>query len=206
MIDGDSAMALIWAKSFCGSKGKRGYKPAAMTNELSVNNRVWPSGADLATASAPMVPPAPPLFSTTTCWPSCSDNSAAKARADKSVNEPGAKGTTMRKGLVGQLDWAWAHGISPQASADKVNLKKWRLKFIKHPCTSKKSAGRASCQKQMGPILAQGRTRVGVQPRRKPIVNRQRLHHHGRQHITLPLVFPWEKAIFAHAILSRWRE
>ena len=67
MIDGDSAMALIWAKSFCGSKGKRGYKPAAMTNELSVNNRVWPSGADLATASAPMVPPAPPLFSTTTC-------------------------------------------------------------------------------------------------------------------------------------------
>src|SRR5438094_2316919 len=63
---------------------------------------VWPSGALFATKSAPMLPPAPGLFSTTTGWPSACCSLAAMRRAERSTGPPGAYGTTRWTGRDGQ--------------------------------------------------------------------------------------------------------
>ena len=49
-----------------------------------------------------MLVPAPGLFSITTCWPQIRDSRSAVMRATVSVDPPGAYGTTMRTGRVGQ--------------------------------------------------------------------------------------------------------
>ena len=48
-----------------------------------------------------MLPPAPGRFSTTTAWPKVSDIFAAMARAYRSENPPGGKGTKIRTACVG---------------------------------------------------------------------------------------------------------
>src|SRR5258706_13535089 len=55
---------------------------------------VYPSGGDLATSSTPIMPPAPPRLSTTTCCPSCEDSLGAMMREVISVPPPGANGLT----------------------------------------------------------------------------------------------------------------
>src|SRR5512138_2492487 len=67
-----------------------------------------------------MVPPAPARFSTTTCWPSCSESVFATMRAVVSVPPPGSKPTTVVIGFVGNV---WAHAL-PQNSmpSAKMNL------------------------------------------------------------------------------------
>jgi hypothetical protein len=58
------------AKSLTGSYGSFDIRMALFTCVSgSVMNTVWPSGADLATKSAAMMPLAPGLGSTTTGWP-----------------------------------------------------------------------------------------------------------------------------------------
>src|SRR4051812_34261238 len=91
---------------------------------------VVPSGAALATASVPVLPPAPGLFSTVTVMPGWRLwMSSAIRRPMMSGVAPGAKGTTSLTGLVGhgaEGDCADAGATSassrPQAAADKVNL------------------------------------------------------------------------------------
>jgi len=51
-------------------------------------------------SSAPMLPPAPPLFSTTKGWPNTSCSLGATRRASTSLVLP-TMGTMMRTGLVG---------------------------------------------------------------------------------------------------------
>ena len=62
--------------------------------------RVWPSPGDLATLSAPMLPPAPGRLSTTTGKPSWAFSLNKRARM--SGAPPEGKVTTRRKGLVGK--------------------------------------------------------------------------------------------------------
>lgn len=57
---------------------------------------LWPSGALFATTPAPMVPLAPPRFSTTNGLPSCSESSLAVRRPMTSVVPPGGKPTMTR--------------------------------------------------------------------------------------------------------------
>src|SRR3954447_12077045 len=52
--------------------------------------------------SAAMLPPAPPLFSTTTVWPHTSCRRLETSRAVMSVEPPGVNGTTTRTGFAGQ--------------------------------------------------------------------------------------------------------
>ena len=61
----------------------------------------WPSGFALMTSSAPIEPPPPALFSTSTCWPKAPPSFSATMRATMSVVPPGANGTTSRTGLDG---------------------------------------------------------------------------------------------------------
>src|SRR3954462_5371098 len=67
---------------------------------------VLPSGALFATASTPMLPPAPGRFSTTTGWPRRSDIGTAMLRATRSALPPGGKLTMKRIGFDGHCAWA----------------------------------------------------------------------------------------------------
>jgi hypothetical protein len=60
----------------------------------------------LAPRSVPMVPPAPPMLSTTTCWPSSLPSASATRRAITSLVPPAGNGLTIFSGLLGQLSWA----------------------------------------------------------------------------------------------------
>src|SRR5260221_7399073 len=62
---------------------------------------VYPSGADLAATSTPMVPSAPGLLSITTGWPRRVPSLSATTRARLSTPPPAAYGTTMWTGLSG---------------------------------------------------------------------------------------------------------
>ncbi len=48
------------------------------------------------------MPPAPPTFSITTCWPKVSDRRRPMMRPSTSVPPPAANGTTMVTGRFGQ--------------------------------------------------------------------------------------------------------
>ncbi len=63
---------------------------------------VYPSGADLATASLPSAPPAPARFSTTKGWPICLAIDSPSKRAVTSRLPPGANGTTIFTGFEGK--------------------------------------------------------------------------------------------------------
>src|SRR5688572_21219207 len=78
---------------------------------------VWPSGAAFATMSAPIVPPAPPRLSTSTCWPIDSPMRCATSRATTSVVPPAGKGTTIRSGRAGKAGSAAWRTLDASASA-----------------------------------------------------------------------------------------
>ncbi len=63
---------------------------------------IWVSPRALATMSAPSMPPAPGLFSTTMGWPSFVPKYSASARDMMSAAPAGGKLTIQRIGLVGQ--------------------------------------------------------------------------------------------------------
>src|SRR5262245_32478654 len=93
---------------------------------------VYPSGSDRATASAPILLPAPPRFSITTCWPQISDSFAATIRPTPSVPPPGGNGTTRRTTREGQ---AWASAvlqsdIGARADAAMSPFRRRRLSMI----------------------------------------------------------------------------
>ena len=79
----------------------------------------WPSGVALIISSAPIEPPPPALFSTSTCWPSSLLRPGATMRATMSVVPPGAKGTIRRIGLLGKA-WARASMGARAATARTV--------------------------------------------------------------------------------------
>src|SRR6267142_5612434 len=67
----------------------------------SLKRNVYPSPADFATASAPIVEPAPGRFSTITGCLQASERRCATLRATASTPPPGGKGTIIRTGLIG---------------------------------------------------------------------------------------------------------
>src|SRR5216683_1730646 len=66
-----------------------------------VTNRVWPSGSAWAAKSAPIFPPAPVLFSTTTGWPHLAVSLSAAMRARTSLMPPPGNGTMNLTGRAG---------------------------------------------------------------------------------------------------------
>ena len=65
------------------------------------SSSVYPSGADLATNSEPMMAEAPARFSTTTGWPICSASRCASVLPMMSALPPGGNGTTSLIGFAG---------------------------------------------------------------------------------------------------------
>src|SRR5258706_1381774 len=81
---------------------------------------VYPSGADFATTSMPIVSAPPGRFSTTTGWPRAFDISGARMRATVSVALPGAWGTINLRGRSGNC--AAAPADNPSARQTARNL------------------------------------------------------------------------------------
>src|SRR5512135_192354 len=79
------------------------YRLILVTSVLVAMNKVYPSGADLATMSAPILPAAPGRFSTMTGSPSSGRRFSASTRAVTSVLPPGGYGTTSLIGREGQV-------------------------------------------------------------------------------------------------------
>ena len=72
-----------------------------MTIGMACTSKVWPSGADLITASVAMMPLAPGRFSTTTACFSDSLSLGASTRASESPPPPAANGTNILMVCVG---------------------------------------------------------------------------------------------------------
>src|SRR5882757_8640477 len=96
------------AKSFTTSNVTFGCTAGAMVSALEWTRMVYPSGSALATAEAPMVPPPPVRFSTTTVCPICAETRSKTTRGMTSVALPADSGTITLIGCrVGQT-CAWA--------------------------------------------------------------------------------------------------
>src|SRR5215510_15510420 len=79
-----------------------------------------------------MLPPAPGLFSTTTCWPHISESRAPTMRPIPSMPPPGVNGTTSLTKRVGQACGEVACAAAPRppsadASVDAADIRtRWR--------------------------------------------------------------------------------
>jgi hypothetical protein len=104
-------------RSFSGSYGSFFTSVTLAAKLLATVTKLVPSGGDLATLSTPITVPAPGLFSTTMGWPSALATSVQTRRVTKSVVPPGGKGTTTRKGRVGQACACNAPGRAARAVA-----------------------------------------------------------------------------------------
>src|SRR4051812_30409537 len=69
-----------------------------------------------------MTPPWPPMFSTTTGWPSSLDMPCASPRAKMSEGPPGGKGTMRRTGLAGYGCASTASGSAATARRKNQRL------------------------------------------------------------------------------------
>src|SRR6476620_9672349 len=78
---------------------------------------VYPSGLASATRFDPVMPPAPPTFSTTTVCPSSSPMRYATMRPIVSCGPPAANGITIVTGRVGK---SWAPADPANASAARA--------------------------------------------------------------------------------------
>src|SRR2546428_4193357 len=111
-----------------------------MTNdEASDARRVWPSGADFATYSAPLIWFAPGLCSTMTGWPRSSERRAPIWRERASVAPPGEVGTTILTGREGNC---WPKTDVVASAHDRV---KSRAKMVFTALSSSAPQGSLAC-------------------------------------------------------------
>lgn len=100
--DGCDTAMVTSSRSFAVSKGIFLYSSEfTPSGPAMLTPIVWPSGAALATASVPMLPAAPLLFSTMKGWPSLAARRSPITRATRSGVEPASNGTTTFTGPCG---------------------------------------------------------------------------------------------------------
>ena len=131
---------------------------------LIISPTVWPSPA-WATASAPMLPPAPTRLSTTTGWPSAFSSGSASARAVRSGDEPAGKPTTMRSGRVGQaercaLAGACVSSSARPAAASTDRRRGRRAVMARRAAVGKRAIIRRPCGRVLPRAVPQGRPPV----------------------------------------------
>src|SRR3977135_2878395 len=98
---GERTSPATGAMSFRKLYSSDSYSVALMALEVGTSRNVYPSGAALITDWVAILPPAPPRFSMTTCWPRRSDSHWAILRATMSVGPPGGNGTIQCTVRVG---------------------------------------------------------------------------------------------------------
>src|SRR5262249_41740181 len=111
----------VYVKSARGSNGGFLWRLGLTVNVVpSAASSVCPSGADRATVSAPRLPAAPGRFSTMKGCLSVADSLSAMARATRSTEAPGRKGTTIFTDRCGYEEPAFAVSIPRLAAAAPV--------------------------------------------------------------------------------------
>ena len=126
---GTLAMPVMPTRSFVGSNATFLYSVWFTAIALPATSNVYPSGAERATNSLPMLLPAPALFSTMTVWPRRLPSGSASARAKMSVACPGGNGTMRRIGLsAGHAACATVATAMPLAAARPSSTRR-RSKF-----------------------------------------------------------------------------
>src|SRR5215204_3973644 len=90
-----------------------------------------------------MLPPAPGLFSITTCWPQISESLVARLRAKASLAPPAANGTTSFTKREGHAVWANAGRGRAAARAEAVAslMVRRRVIMVRPPCARTVAAG-----------------------------------------------------------------
>ena len=126
-VMGTSTTRPIGSRSVLTSYFNVRYKAGAIEMPICISKRVYPSFGAATTRPTPMVPPAPPTFSTITVWPSDFDITPASVRATVSVGPPATKGTTIVTGLAG-----YACAPATLLNANTPIAKKILLNFM-HP-------------------------------------------------------------------------
>src|SRR5690348_16986307 len=91
-----------------------------MTCVVETMTRVYPSAGDFATASVPMVDPAPGRFSMMIGCPSTGASSFWRMRATTSVKPPGPKGTMIFTGFDGYVSAAAGNARAARARAARA--------------------------------------------------------------------------------------
>src|SRR4051812_21004368 len=108
----------------------------------------------------------PPLFSTTTCWPHCSESCAETMRAIASVPPPGGKGTTMRTKRDGQV---CASAVLMPAASERMSAAV-RRRFMRSQWYADRSTAPLGLDEQqvgqgthqLGPAAHEGRVGLRV--------------------------------------------
>src|SRR5688572_25337842 len=72
------------------------------------------------------MPPAPPMFSTITCWPSRSESFCPISRPMKSIGPPAGKGTTK---VIGRVGHSCATAGPPSTSAINAAITALRMRL-----------------------------------------------------------------------------
>ncbi|GAD22295.1 hypothetical protein AVS7_02055 [Acidovorax sp. MR-S7] len=102
---------------------------AMVSGPTEPSSSTVPSATPAATCWWAMLPPAPPLFSTTTDWPMFSPSFLAIRRAAASAAPPAAKPTTSVTGLAGGKSWAIA-GLAKARKAAAAAAAWIRVRFF----------------------------------------------------------------------------
>src|SRR3990172_11268103 len=133
-MNGPDTNWLNGVKSFAVSNGSLLYMLGTTACPADVSSSVYPSGADLATISVPMIVPAPGRASSTIGWPHASVSFCATGRATTSTGPPGGYGITHRMGFAGYASAANAlHDAATAASSMDANAKRMIFPLIVLP-------------------------------------------------------------------------
>src|SRR5256885_3149297 len=103
-------VSVTGSRSVSGLNGNLGYSDAFITRVFTVTKSVWPLAGERTTASVPIFPEAPGLFSTTTGRPWRLASKGPMVRAIVSIPVPGVKGTINFRGTLSVLAMALATG------------------------------------------------------------------------------------------------
>src|SRR5262249_470590 len=105
----------------------------SVSEAVELMSSVSPSGADLATNSAPMKPLAPGRFSTITGWLQSETSLGSMMRASVSAPPPGGNGTTTRTRFQGRLWPSRAAEAKSRAAAAAPTLLRPHAVLIRRP-------------------------------------------------------------------------
>src|SRR3954468_4413988 len=134
------AISPTGAKSFTGSNGMVLPRSAGVVpNDVAVTRSVSPSAGAFATKSAPMLPVAPGLLSTTIGTLRRSDSFGPSTRERMSAPVPGVNGTTTWIGRLGQASWAWT-AAAIEARNSRISRRCIRLLW-KHAVDRERAEG-----------------------------------------------------------------
>src|SRR5574340_1010276 len=130
---GETATSVTGSNDFTASNCSFGYNEGNAACVVMATSSVYPSGLAFAAISVASTPDAAGRLSTTTGWPNRSESLGVMSRATRSEPPPGAKGTSIRTGLVGYADAAPIATSAMPAANPRKEKKNANLRNVTWP-------------------------------------------------------------------------